>query len=179
MSRTPSKKIIAGLLDSLTYGSAHCRPAGREHRQLAAYNNVQLFALMNSVGRRGAGYVGDGDVDGDAMLGPDWKRSTRIACAPASQATPGMRNFPPVEAAAARCWKRFWDAFPRARHWRLPALSEVIATIDEGGRADAAQSAARSRSTWDFRWRPPRQPASAWVTAPSADLIADRRSCAL
>jgi hypothetical protein len=66
------EEIIASLLDSLTYAEVlsvdpDIANAGTE---LAAYNNVQLYALMNSIGRRGAGYVGvETSFDGDVYLG--------------------------------------------------------------------------------------------------------------
>ena len=51
------EEIIAGLLDSLAYAEVITidPDAANTGTELAAYNNVQLFALMNSVGRRGAG----------------------------------------------------------------------------------------------------------------------------
>ncbi|TXG81534.1 MAG: hypothetical protein E6R14_07710 [Thermomicrobiales bacterium] len=67
------EEIIAGLLDSLTYAEVLTidPAAANTGTELAAYNNVQLFALMNSVGRRGAGYVGVAtSFDGDAYVGP-------------------------------------------------------------------------------------------------------------
>jgi hypothetical protein len=67
------EEIIAGLLDSLTYAEVITidPEAANTGTELAAYNNVQLFALMNSVGRRGAGYVGVvTSLDGDAYVGP-------------------------------------------------------------------------------------------------------------
>ncbi len=67
------EEIIAGLLDSLTYAEVITidPAAANTGTELAAYNNVQLFALMNSIGRRGAGYVGVAtSFDGDAYVGP-------------------------------------------------------------------------------------------------------------
>ncbi len=67
------EEIIAGLLDSLTYAEVISidPDAANTGTELAAYNNVQLFALMNSIGRRGAGYVGVAtSLDGDAYIGP-------------------------------------------------------------------------------------------------------------
>ncbi len=67
------EEIVAGLLDSLAYAEIITvdPDAANTGTELAAYNNVQLFALMNSVGRRGAGYVGVvTSLDGDAYVGP-------------------------------------------------------------------------------------------------------------
>lgn len=67
------EEIIAGLLDSLTYAEVLSidHRAANTGTELAAYNNVQLVALMNSIGRRGAGYVGiETSFDGDVYLGP-------------------------------------------------------------------------------------------------------------
>jgi hypothetical protein len=67
------EEIIAGLLDSLAYAEVLTLDpaAANTGTELAAYNNVQLFALMNSVGRRGAGYVGVvTSLAGDAYVGP-------------------------------------------------------------------------------------------------------------
>lgn len=67
------EEIIAGLLDSLTYAEVLSidPEATNTGTELAAYNNVQLFALMNSIGRRGAGYVGVvTSFDGDVYVGP-------------------------------------------------------------------------------------------------------------
>ena len=67
------EEIVAGLLDSLTYAEVISidPEAANTGTELAAYNNVQLFALMNSIGRRGAGYVGVAtSFDGDAYVGP-------------------------------------------------------------------------------------------------------------
>jgi len=67
------EEIIAGLLDSLTYAEVLSVDHGAANTgtELAAYNNVQLVALMNSIGRRGAGYVGiETSFDGDVYLGP-------------------------------------------------------------------------------------------------------------
>ena len=67
------EEIIASLLDSLTYAEVLSidPDAANTGTELAAYNNVQLFALMNSIGRRGAGYVGvETSLDGDVYVGP-------------------------------------------------------------------------------------------------------------
>ncbi len=67
------EETIAGLLDSLTYAEVLSidHRAANTGTELAAYNNVQLVALMNSIGRRGAGYVGiETSFDGDVYLGP-------------------------------------------------------------------------------------------------------------
>lgn len=67
------EEIIAGLLDSLTYAEILTLDpdAAITGTELAAYNNVQLFALINSIGRRGGGYVGVvTSLDGDAYVGP-------------------------------------------------------------------------------------------------------------
>ncbi|HET9662542.1 MAG TPA: hypothetical protein VFP05_19595 [Thermomicrobiales bacterium] len=66
------EEIIASVLDSLTYAEVLSvdPDAANTGTELAAYNNVQLFALMNSIGRRGAGYVGlETSFDGDVYLG--------------------------------------------------------------------------------------------------------------
>ncbi len=66
------EEIIASLLDSLTYAEVLTidPAAANTGTELAAYNNVQLFALMNSIGRRGAGFVGvETSFDGDVYLG--------------------------------------------------------------------------------------------------------------
>ncbi len=66
------EELIASLLDCLTYAEVlSVEPdAANTGTELAAYNNVQLFALMNSIGRRGAGYVGiETSFDGDVYLG--------------------------------------------------------------------------------------------------------------
>lgn len=66
------EEIIASLLDSLSYAEvlALDPAAASAGTELTAYNNVQLFALMNSIGRRGAGYVGvETSFDGDVYLG--------------------------------------------------------------------------------------------------------------
>ena len=141
------EEIIAGLLDSLTYAEVISidPEAANTGTELAAYNNVQLFALMNSIGRRGAGYVGVvTSLDGDAYIGPVWKRSMPIASAPVSPATPGTSSFRAEAATAARCWKRCSAASPKAPRWsRLSRFSEeAIAVIDQGIGldADAAKS---------------------------------------
>jgi hypothetical protein len=71
------EEIIASLLDSLAHAEVLSidPEAANTGTELAAYNNVQLFALMNSIGRRGAGYVGiETSFDGDAYLGAGLER---------------------------------------------------------------------------------------------------------
>ncbi len=66
------EEIIASLLDSLAYAEVLSLDPAAAHAgtELTAYNNVQLFALMNSIGRRGAGYVGvETSLDGDVYIG--------------------------------------------------------------------------------------------------------------
>lgn len=67
------EEIIASVLDSLAYAEVLMLDPSAAHTstELGAFNNVQLFALMNSVGRRGAGYVGiETSFDGDVYIGP-------------------------------------------------------------------------------------------------------------
>lgn len=66
------EEVIASLLDCLAYAEVLSidHRAASSGTELAAYNNIQLFALMNSIGRRGAGYVGiETSFDGDVYFG--------------------------------------------------------------------------------------------------------------
>lgn len=66
------EETIASLLDCLAYAEVLVvdPAAANSGTRLAAYNNIQLFALMNSIGRRGAGYVGiETSFDGDVYFG--------------------------------------------------------------------------------------------------------------
>lgn len=71
------EEIIASLLDSLAYAEvlAVDPSAANTGTELAAYNNVQLFALMNSIGRRGPEDVGiETSFDGDVYIGDGLER---------------------------------------------------------------------------------------------------------
>ena len=66
------EEVIASLLDCLAYAEVLSidHRAATTGTELAAYNNIQLFALMNSIGRRGAGYTGiETSFDGDVYFG--------------------------------------------------------------------------------------------------------------
>lgn len=67
------EELAANILDTVAYGELLTidPAAAYDGTQLAAYNNLQLYALLNSMGARGGGQIGiSTSVSGDVFVGP-------------------------------------------------------------------------------------------------------------
>ena len=67
------EELTANILDTIAYGELLLLDAGGAYvaTELAAYNNIQLYALLNSMGARGGGHAGiTTSVSGDVFVGP-------------------------------------------------------------------------------------------------------------
>lgn len=131
------EEIIASLLDSLTYAEVLTidPDAANSGTELAAYNNVQLFALMNSVGRRGAGYVGvETSFDGDVYLGAGLENFDADSIRAGIATDPWYAQLPQGGSQGGAVLAALLGRFPASE--RLVALDrfspEAIATIDRG-----------------------------------------------
>jgi hypothetical protein len=131
------EEIIASLLDSLTYAEVLTidPAAANTGTELAAYNNVQLFALMNSVGRRGAGYVGvETSFDGDVYLGAGLENFDADSIRAGIASDPWYSQLPQGGSQGGAVLAALLGRFPESE--RLVALDrfspEAIAMIDRG-----------------------------------------------
>ncbi|MEZ4533140.1 MAG: hypothetical protein R2855_19255 [Thermomicrobiales bacterium] len=175
------EEIIAGLLDSLTYAEVLIvdPPAANTGTELAAYNNVQLFALMNSVGRRGAGYVGVvTSLDGDAYVGPGLEAFDADSVRAGIASDSWYAQLPTGGSSGGAVLEALLGRFPESA--ALASTSrfseEVIATIDEGIGLVLTPRKVRAIAVDLGLSLAPTAPAGIGVgdLAPSADLIADR-----
>ncbi|MGE3798802.1 MAG: hypothetical protein AB7G88_13295, partial [Thermomicrobiales bacterium] len=67
------EEVIANILDTIAYGEMLLIDPDAVYAgtQLAAYNNLQLYSLLNSMGPRGGGHIGiSTSVIGDVFVGP-------------------------------------------------------------------------------------------------------------
>lgn len=131
------EEVIASLLDSLTYAEVLSidPDAANTGTELAAYNNVQLFALMNSVGRRGAGYVGvETSFDGDVYLGAGLEEFDADSIRAGIASDPWYAHLPRGGSDGGAVLAALLGRFPESA--TLVSLnrfsSEAIAAIDAG-----------------------------------------------
>lgn len=131
------EEIVASLLDSLTYAEvlALDPDAANAGTELGAYNNVQLFALMNSIGRRGAGYVGiETSFDGDVYLGPGLENFDADSIWAGIASDPWYSQLPRGGSQGGAVLQALLGRFPLSSSLVTPDRfsEEAIAAIDEG-----------------------------------------------
>jgi len=131
------EEIIASLLDSLTYAEVLTidPAAANTGTELAAYNNVQLFALMNSIGRRGAGFVGvETSFDGDVYLGAGLENFDADSIRAGIASDPWYAQLPRGGSQGGAVLAALLGRFPESANLvSLDRFSpEAIAAIDQG-----------------------------------------------